>query len=144
MIPARIVDLFSGKFKKFIKFGIVGLSNTAIALIVYYLLISLGAHYQLANVIAFIVSSLNGFLLNRSWVFNANDKSPFKQIIKYYIVYCSSLLISMALSWLWVEVFHFSKYISPLINLCVTIPYNYFFNNSWAFKKPEEKNDNKQ
>jgi putative flippase GtrA len=123
------------KYHRFIKFGIVGLSNTAISLAVYYLAISIGIYYQLANVFAFIVSSLSGFYLNRSWVFKASSQSIWFQMIKYYMVYCSSLLISLFLSFIWIELFHLSKYIAPLLNLLFTIPFNYLLNKKWAFRQ---------
>ena len=41
---------------QFIKFGIVGISNTLIALAVYYLLLRFGALYLIANTISWVVS----------------------------------------------------------------------------------------
>jgi putative flippase GtrA len=126
--------VFFYRYKRFIKFGLVGLSNTMIALAVYYLLVAVGTYYQVANVAAFIISSLSGFFLNRGWVFKANRDSFHLQLLKYYTVYCSSLLVSMALLYVWVEALHVNKYFAPLLNLCVTIPYNYLFNKTWAFR----------
>jgi len=129
----RTLNIFYRKYARFIKFGLVGLSNTTIALIIYYVVIIMEFHYQIANIAAFVISSLSGFILNRAWVFKAKHKPVFMQAIKYYVVYGSSLAIGMALSHFWIEIVHFGKYIVPLLNLCFSIPYNYLFNKMWAF-----------
>lgn len=135
----NLTNVIPEKYWSFTKFGLVGLSNTAISLIVYSAFVYFGVHYQIANIAAFVLSSLNGFLLNRTWVFKAKNQSFLGQGLRYYIIYCSSLLISMALSYVWIEIFHIDKYIVPFLNLVVTIPYNYLFNKLWAFKVPQEQ-----
>ncbi len=139
MRKKNLANIIPDKYRSFAKFGLVGLSNTAISLIVYSGIVYFGVHYQIANVAAFVLSSLNGFLLNRTWVFKAKSQSFLGQGLRYYIVYCSSLLISMALSYLWIEIFHINKYIVPFLNLVVTIPYNYLFNKLWTFKIPKDQ-----
>jgi putative flippase GtrA len=135
MIVVEKMLALAFRYRKFIKFGLVGLSNTLIALAVYYLLVAIGVHYQVANVVAFIVSSMSGFLLNRGWVFKAQGNSFFSQLIKYYIVYSGSLLISVVFSFAWIEILGINKYVAPLLNLCITIPFNYFLSKVWAFRK---------
>ena len=45
---------------QFIKFIIIGFSNLAISLLTYYILVLLNINYQIANVFAFILGSING------------------------------------------------------------------------------------
>lgn len=127
-------ELWNKNGRQFLKFGLVGLSNTLISYVTYAALVYISIHYQVANIVAFIISSLSGFLLNRSWVFQAKQSSFYKQIVKYYIVYGSSLLLSMGLSYVWVEVMHINVYLAPLLNLFITVPYNYLLNKVWAFR----------
>ena len=55
---------------QFVKFGIVGVSNTALAFAIYTVLLKLfGVWYLAASAIGFIVGAINGFLLNRRWTF---------------------------------------------------------------------------
>ncbi|MDR2730220.1 MAG: GtrA family protein, partial [Treponema sp.] len=58
---------------QFVKFGIVGLSNTAISYVIYSLLVYPGLHYIIASVIAFITSVLNSFFWNNKYVFKKED-----------------------------------------------------------------------
>ena len=129
---------FYDRIRQFLKFGIVGLSNTLIALGVYYSVIGIGAHYQVANIAAFVLSSLSGFFLNRMWVFKATNHPVVAQIVKYYLVYSSSLFLSIGLSFTWVEILKVSEYLAPLLNLLVTIPFNYIMSKKWAFRTRQE------
>ena len=55
---------------QFIKFGIVGVSNTLLTLVVYTVLLKgFGVWYLAASAIGFIAGAINGFLLNRRWTF---------------------------------------------------------------------------
>lgn len=122
--------------KQVIKFSLVGLSNTLIGIGLYSLLVYIGFHYQVSNITAFIISSLNGFILNKFWVFTSGNRtSNFKyQILKYYLVYGSSLLIGMALLYLWIDICKVNVYLAPFLNLFVTIPFNYLFSKFWVYK----------
>ena len=48
---------------QFVKFGMVGISNTVISYAVYAVLVFFGCPYLIANLVAFVVSVLNSFLL---------------------------------------------------------------------------------
>lgn len=128
------------KNKQFFKFGIVGLSNTLISYLTYAVLVYFSVHYQIANVVAFLVSSLNGFYLNRSWVFHAKQSAVMKQLLKYYIVYGSSLVLSLVLSYIWIEIFGINIYLAPILNLVITVPYNFILNKIWAFQSKKLEN----
>ena len=55
---------------QFVKFGIVGVSNTLLTFLVYTLLLKVfGVWYLAASAIGFVVGATNGFLLNRRWTF---------------------------------------------------------------------------
>ena len=54
---------------QFIKFGLVGLSNTAISYFTYALCIYIGLHYFIANALGFVLSVLNSFYWNNKYVF---------------------------------------------------------------------------
>lgn len=135
---------------QFIKFGIVGFSNTAIAYIVYALLVYLGLHYIFANIMSFIISVLNSFFWNNKYVFKnetTSKRSIFYSLIKTYISYAfSGIIVGNALLFLFVDVLHISKYIAPFFGLVISIPLNFILNKKWAFKpaynnnaKPDEE-----
>jgi len=123
---------------QFIKFGIVGVSNTLISLAIYYVLIFFKCNYIVANTIGFIISVLNAYYWNNKYVFKAkNDtkKDTIKQLIKVYMSYGVTFLLSTVLLYIMVDCLDISEYIAPIINLCITVPINFVMNKLWAFKK---------
>ena len=127
-------------FWQFIKFGIVGASNTLISLGVYYLCFNLfHMHYQLANLLGFVVSVTNAYYWNSRYVFNMGARRSLGQHLRTYAktvtAYGGTYLLSTALLWLWVDALGVSENIAPLINLCITIPLNFIINKCWTFRK---------
>lgn len=130
---------------QFIKFGIVGFSNTAISYLIYTLLTYVGVYYVISNVIGFILSVLNSFYWNNRYVFKSKEgesRNWFATLIKTFIAYAGTgLVLSNILLVIFVEVFKWSKYITPLLSLIITIPLNFIINKFWSYKtkKKEEK-----
>lgn len=122
---------------QFFKFGIVGMSNTLIYLIIYYALIQLGISYILSNALGFIVSIVNAYFWNERVVFKNNEGKRFNKFLKVFIAYSGTFALSSALLYLLVSVIGVSKYIAPIINLMVTIPLNFILIKYWALKKTE-------
>ena len=122
------------KYKKFIKFSIVGFGNLFVSLITYYILIYFSINYQIANIGGFITGSLNGYIWNKIWVFK-NSKRDMGSIIKFYLTYMSTWLLSALLLYIWLEKMGISDKIAPVINVFITTPINYLLNKYWVFKK---------
>ena len=127
--------------KQFIKFGLVGVSNTLISLGVYYLLVFLGVHYILANVGAFIISVLNAYYWNSKYVFKKGVQDKKKSFIKCFAAYGIIFLLGSALLYLQVDIFGISDKIAPIINLFVTVPANFVLNKLWAFKEKKDETE---
>jgi putative flippase GtrA len=49
-------------------------------------------------------------------------------------VYFISFLINTAGMYLLVDILRVSRYIVPLLILCVTVPFNYFSSKIWVFR----------
>lgn len=120
---------------QFMKFGIVGISNTLLSLVIYYVLVFLGLHYILANVLAFAISVLNAFYWNRKYVFKSKSECKVKQLAKVYLSYGLTFALGTGLLFFQVEIIGISVLFAPLVNLCITTPLNFTINRSWAFKQ---------
>lgn len=134
-------------FLQFIKFGLVGVSNTVISYGTYTLLTLLGVQYVFSNIIAFIISVLNSFFWNNRYVFRKTEgekRNTVLTLVKTFLAYGSTgLILSNILLIIFVEKFNISKFFAPLIILIITIPLNFIINKFWAFKtkKLEKKSD---
>ena len=122
------------KYEKFIKFAIVGFGNLFISLITYYILVFFSINYQIANVGGFITGSLNGYIWNKLWVFKEN-KQNMTSIVKFYLTYLATWILSAILLYIWIEILKISDKIAPIINVVITTPINYLLNKLWVFKK---------
>ncbi|MCL2442237.1 MAG: GtrA family protein [Treponema sp.] len=124
---------------QFIKFSLVGLSNTLISYIIYVLLVFLGVHYIIANIIAFIIGVANSFFWNHRFVFKdetGGKRSLIKSLIKTYISYTfTGVIVANFLLYILIDLFGISEYIAPLFCLIVTVPLNYILNKMWAFRQ---------
>lgn len=123
-------------FVQFVKFGSVGVSNTVISLVVYYILVYFNIHPVIANAGGFVVSVINSYYWNSRYVFKekteTNSKKAFTKVTASYGI---SFIVSTLLIELFVDVMHISKYIAPLLRLLVTVPLNFILNKKWAFKE---------
>lgn len=119
---------------QFLKFGFVGGLNTLISLGIYYFLIYSNFNYMNANVAGYIISSIAGYIINKVWVFKVEGRNIVRSAIKYYCTYALSLLINIVSMYLWVNIFNFSKYLSPLLTICLTVPFNFLLSKYWVFK----------
>ena len=123
------------RIKQFIKFSLVGLSNTIINLFVYYVLIFCGAHYIVAYTFGFLISVCNAFYWNNKYVFkNKQEKSTLRAFVKTFASYGFSFFLSVVLMGIIVEKIGISYYFAPFCKMIITIPLNFLLNKLWAFK----------
>lgn len=137
--PARIQNLM-----QFIKFGIVGASNTALAYVLNIgVLLLLKSNnfwwdYLVGNLVSFIVSVAWSYFWNSRFVFhqkNSSIRECWLTLIKTYLAYgFTGIVLNNILSWIWIERLGISKFIAPLINLIISVPVNFLINKFWTFK----------
>lgn len=126
---------------QFIKFGLVGVSNTVVNLGIYYILIFFHVNYILANMIGFVISVINAYYWNNRFVFNSeiaekdSFKTTLKKLAKVYASYTTTFILTNVMLYLWVDILGISKILAPIINSIITIPINFLMNKLWAFKK---------
>lgn len=132
-------EKIEGLLKQFIKFGLVGVSNTVVSMVVYYIVLFIDpALYLVGSILGTILSIANAFYWNDKFVFtgNANDwRSKLKRLGKTYISYGGTSILSNVLLWIEVAFFGVSRAIAPIVNLLVTIPLNFIINKLWTFHK---------
>lgn len=126
-------------FVQFVKFGLVGVSNTLVSWACYYIIIWINDDlYLLGSIVGAVVSIANAFFWNDKFVFNGgkNDwRSKLKRLGKTYVSYGGTSLLGTVLIWFEVSVCGLSKVWAPPINLIITIPLNFLINKFWTFKK---------
>lgn len=129
----KITDKNSNSIMQFVKFSIVGATNALIGLLIYYMLIYFDVFYIISNAVSWIVSIFNAFYWNNKYVFKSS-KGWMRTLLKTYITYGFSFLLSTILLWIFVEKMSITTTIAPLLTLLVTTPINFIINKCWTFK----------
>ena len=124
---------------QFIKFGLVGVSNTLVAWACYYFFLWLDEDlYMIGGIVGTVVSIANAFFWNDKYVFKSDNndwRSKLKRLGKTYVSYGGTSLLGILLLWIEVRFLGISKAIAPPINLLITIPLNFLMNKYWTFCK---------
>lgn len=130
--PAR--RLSAPMLVQFVKFGVVGVSNTLLTFAVYTLLLKVfGVWYLAASAIGFIVGAVNGFLLNRRWTFRGHVGDAFTPV-RWTVVQGCGLLTNLGLVYLFVEEISLDKLIAQACATAVVTVITFLVNRAWTFR----------
>ena len=147
LLKKDMTEQVRSTFTEFIKFGLVGVSNTIVSYLLYavtlQVLIKLNIFpafdYIIANIVSFLLSVLWSFYWNNKYVFKLKDgeeRSIWRALLKTYVSYgVTGIVLNNILLFLWVDTLGIHKMVAPIINLVINIPINFFLNNLWAFSK---------
>jgi putative flippase GtrA len=147
LVHKELKDEAFAAFMQFVKFGLVGVTNTfvcyAINILSLFGLQKAGLFprydYLIAQFIAFVLSVAWSFYWNNKLVFVEKEDGHrvwWKTLIKTYIAYSfTGVFLNSFLLWIWVEVLNISKVIAPLINIVFNVPLNFVINKYWAYKE---------
>ena len=154
----HLIEVFD--LKRFIKFGLIGVLNTLVDFVVFYLLnryviksgptvVLLGATIvagpYLSNAISYVVANIHSFIWNKFWTFQKKEPLTRREVGRYIATSCGFLIISSIGLSLFMSVFQMPAFAAiipagliPLAakipNTCVTMFYNYLMNKFWVFK----------
>ncbi len=121
---------------QFVKFGIVGVSNTLIAFAVYALLLKVfGVWYVAASGIGFAVGAVNGFLLNRRWTFSGHVGDALTPV-RWAVVQTCGLGLNLGLVYLFVHDAGMDKLIAQIPTTAIVTVLTFAANRAWTFRTP--------
>ena len=119
---------------QFVKFGIVGVSNTLLTLVVYTLLLKVfGVWYLAASAVGFIVGATNGFLLNRRWTFRDHVGDAYTPL-RWAIVQGAGLGINEAMLYVLVHDAKLDKLLAQVCATALVTVTTFFANRAWTFR----------
>jgi putative flippase GtrA len=119
---------------QFVKFGIVGVSNTVLTLAVYTVLLKVfGVWYLAASAIGFVVGATNGFLLNRRWTFKEHVGDALTPV-RWGIVQSCGLGVDEGLLYVFVHDARVDKLLAQVFATAVVTVTTFFVNRAWTFR----------
>jgi putative flippase GtrA len=133
-LPGVLARFTTPVLVQFVKFGIVGVSNTLLTFIVYTLLLKVfGVWYLAASAIGFGVGATNGFLLNRRWTFREHVGDTLTPV-RWAIVQGCGLGINEGLLYLFVHDARLDKLLAQACATVVVTVSTFFANRAWTFR----------
>lgn len=106
---------------QFIKFGLVGVSNTLVNYIVYVIFVSLGVHYVIANALGFVISVLNAYFWGSRFVFKEDETKEkriwWQVLLKTYASYTLGFILNTLLLILWIDITNIGQYFGFVGNI---------------------------
>lgn len=150
-------DEFRKLTLQFIKFGLVGVSNTAISygieMLCYYVLFvdnlwSNNVRIAATSAVAFFVSTLNSYYWNNRYVFKSGRNKRFTEHLRTYgkTVLCygvTGLLIAPLLKMWLTDSMAVPFWLTSLSTLIITIPLNFLLNKFWAYGERKTRKEDK-
>lgn len=119
---------------QFVKFGIVGVSNTLLFFAIYTVLLKgFDVWYLAASAIGYIAGAINGFLLNRRWTF-AGHVGDALTPVRWTIVQGCGLGVNLGLLYLCVHGAGLDEIVGQVIATAVVTVLTFFVNRTWTFR----------
>jgi putative flippase GtrA len=119
---------------QFVKFGIVGISNTLITFALYTLLLKVfGVWYLAAAAIGFVAGAVNGFLLNRRWTFREHIGDSLTPV-RWMIVQGCGLAANEGLLYLLVHDARLDKLLAQALVMGIVTVTTFAANRAWTFR----------
>jgi len=121
--------------KQFVKFGIVGVGNSAIDFTGFIIGTRiLGLHYLAANTLSWTFAVTFSFIVNKFWTFRSRDTSVIgKQSAKFIIVSSVSLILSLIILDILIRLLGIHDVLSKLLTIGIIMFWNFFMNKYWTF-----------
>jgi putative flippase GtrA len=130
---------FHNKAKKLqlLRFCIIGLGNTTVDFIAFFLLTWGGVPRLLAQVCSYSVGVVNSFLFNRKWTFQVTHKTNMMEVLKFSFINGIALLVSSSLLFLLPDFYHLNLWLSKIVATGFGIVVTFMGSRLWVF--PEEQ-----
>lgn len=118
----------------FTRFCTVGMGNTLIDFSVFFILVSIGMPYLVAQILAYLAGMTNSYIWNRLWTFRMKQRVNLQEMARFLFINLASLTIAfLILSYIY-EVsgmpLFWSKGIATASGMLVT----FIGSRYWVFK----------
>jgi len=118
-----------------IKFGAIGIMNTAIDYLLFALFFSLcGLDKSISQVLATAIAMTNSYILNRYFTFGKKGAVKVNEMWKFIIVNLISMSVTIGLLYLFYDIWHIETVANSILS-AISIPFNLSDNSAVLFCK---------
>ncbi len=138
----KCLDIYK-KHKEGFNYLIFGGLTTLLSLLVYYAVTFTFLNpdntieLQIANILSWIFGFLFAYFTNRKYVFESKNKKVSEEFFKFFLSRISTLLLDMAIMFVFVTCLKFNDKVFKIISQVLVILSNYILSKLLVFKKNE-------
>jgi putative flippase GtrA len=121
---------------QFLKYCVVGASNTLITLVTYLVLVAFGADYLLASALGYALGSINSYALNYHWTFELRRADHRRTLSRFAVVQGFGIGSNLGLIYLFVDDLAFAKAPAQFPVTLIVLAATFAMNRLWAFCLP--------
>ncbi|MCK9501261.1 MAG: GtrA family protein [Fermentimonas caenicola] len=120
---------------KFLKFGIVGLSGTAIDFLFTWICKEkLKWNKFISNSIGFSIAATSNYILNRIWTFESNNPEVSREYLSFFFISSIGLALNNLFVFLFNEKLKFNFYLSKAFAITLVAIWNFIPNYLFTFR----------
>jgi putative flippase GtrA len=119
---------------QWLRFAIVGASNTVVSLLAYAALHAAGLEYLVAASLAFAVGAVNSYVLNRRWTFRSQAR-PAPELARFLCAQLVGLWCNLALLAELVQVAGVHQLVAQALAFPVASVITFALSRQWAFAR---------
>ncbi|KIV54716.1 hypothetical protein AM501_11690 [Aneurinibacillus migulanus] len=116
----------------------VELMRLVVAFAAFFLLMTGGVPYLLAQALSYMIGIVNSYVLNRKWTFRVTRKANPLEAAKFIIVNGLSLLISTGLLFILYDAVHITLWLAKLVVMGCGAIVNFIGSYLWVFTEKQK------
>lgn len=122
---------------QFLRYCVVGASNTLIALATYLVLVAIGVDYLLASALGYALGAINSYALNYHWTFELRRADHRQTLWRFAAVQSFGIGSNLGLIYLFVHELGVPKAPAQIPVTLIVLAATFAMNRHWAFAQPE-------
>jgi putative flippase GtrA len=119
--------------RKFVKYSLVGVVNTAVFYGIYFMLLQVGVWYVISLTIGNVAAVFNSYIMNKVFTFKTKEKS-LRESMKFFVVAGVQYVLNLLVVHFCVGYIGLSAELAGFIAICISVFMSYFGHKLWTFK----------
>lgn len=125
-----------GKLLKytFVRYALVGLTNTTVCFVSMYISYLLGFHYLAYTAIGYLVAIIYSFFMNLHFTFRVEGKI-LQRLSLFFMINLSNLGIVELIEYIMIDIFHINRLLSIIAAMTWYVITGFLMNNYLVYKR---------
>lgn len=137
----KLKELYN-KYREIFWYLVMGGVTTVVDVATFWVTnTTLGLHYQIANIIAWVFAVTIAFVGNKLLVFRTHTKGAgalIGEIVRFFGARLATLLVSIVFMYAAVDVLHVDETVAKIISTIVVLVLNYVLSKLLVFRKKDQ------